>query len=309
MFEFEGHVQVGEAVRQCNLYYKVRRPESGAAEEEQVKPDMPTIVIVHGGPGLDYTIHYAYWHHLADLYGYQVVFFDQRGQGRSDHRVPAEWNLWQWAEDLHSLCDRLEIVNPIIIGISTGGHVAMQYAILYPEHPGGLILCDTEARQPLEEILDAYEVKGGTVAREVARLVFTDTCEKTLAEYQRLCLPLSQNHPVVQESFFDCQLTLDVTKHYNQQEHFFFNFMEDLHLVNKCKILIIAGDVSAMHREISARRMAEVFPEELVTLRVFSGAGTQVCDHVPDAVDAVIGEFVSEALSFKEADQPVKSLL
>src|SRR5215469_1602558 len=51
----------------------------------------PTVVAVHGGPGLD---HLNMKERLAPLAERaQIVFYDQRGHGRSDHSTAEFWNL------------------------------------------------------------------------------------------------------------------------------------------------------------------------------------------------------------------------
>ena len=65
----------------------------------------PAVVAVHGGPGLDHRGHRGL--HLAPLADdVQIIFYDQRGHGRSDHSRAEFWNLPTWADDLRRLCRR-----------------------------------------------------------------------------------------------------------------------------------------------------------------------------------------------------------
>jgi pimeloyl-ACP methyl ester carboxylesterase len=107
-------------------------PRAGTAIER------PALVTVHGGPGLD---HINLKAELAPLAKHiQVLYYDQRGHGRSDHCTSSSWNLRTWADDLRRLCDVLGLVKPVVLGSSFGGHVALTYAGLFPRHPGGIIL-------------------------------------------------------------------------------------------------------------------------------------------------------------------------
>ena len=82
----------------------------------------PTLLLLHGGPGHD---HSAFKPELAALADWmQVVFFDQRGMGRSDRRPAAEWTLDVWADDVVALCAALEIEHPLVLGASFGSMVA-----------------------------------------------------------------------------------------------------------------------------------------------------------------------------------------
>jgi pimeloyl-ACP methyl ester carboxylesterase len=48
-----------------------------------------------------------------------------------------------WADDLRRLCDALGLDKPLVLGSSFGGNVALAYAGLFPDHPGGVILAST----------------------------------------------------------------------------------------------------------------------------------------------------------------------
>jgi pimeloyl-ACP methyl ester carboxylesterase len=95
--------------------------------------ERPTLVAVHGGPGLDHIIMAARLAPLTDHL--QVVYYDQRGHGRSDHSTAESWNLRTWADDLRRLCDALGLAKPVVLGTSFGGFVALTYAGLFPDHP------------------------------------------------------------------------------------------------------------------------------------------------------------------------------
>ncbi len=283
---FEDFVKLHDNVK---LFYKVYSPSL----KSKIDKDLVTLIYLHGGPGLDHTIHEPFWSKYFPEY--QIILPDLRGQGRSDPSDKSKWNLKQWAEDLYEFCNALEIKNPIIAGASFGGHVILQYAIDYPEQPGGLILINTEAKQDFQEMLDAYERAGGKQAKEAAREVFTNINNDTLKTYQEICAPLFQNNPVIKDDFFNCILRLEVTQHYNQKEHFKFNFLP--HLKNiKCKTLVITGDIGSLHRKENAEKLAAALPSEIVELKCFKGAGTPVFNHYPAEVSDAIKLFVISAL-------------
>jgi pimeloyl-ACP methyl ester carboxylesterase len=63
---------------------------------------------------------------------FQVLYFDLRGHGRSDHSSAEFWNMRTWADDLRRLCDALGLRKPVVLGSSFGGFVALTYAALFP---------------------------------------------------------------------------------------------------------------------------------------------------------------------------------
>ena len=103
--------------------------------------ERPVLVAVHGGPGLDHLTVKSALGPLAE--DFQVVYFDLRGHGRSDHSSAEFWNMRTWADDLRRLCDALGLRKPVVLGSSFGGFVALSYAALFPDHPGGVILAST----------------------------------------------------------------------------------------------------------------------------------------------------------------------
>ena len=111
-----------------NLWFDVSGPSivpDGATVIER-----PTLVAVHGGPGTDHINMKAGLAPLADHF--QILFYDQRGHGRSDHSTSEFWNLRTWANDLKQLCDMLGLVKPVVMGSSFGGRVVLTYAGLSP---------------------------------------------------------------------------------------------------------------------------------------------------------------------------------
>ena len=72
----------------------------------------PTLVLLHGGPGFDHTMYKPAFSALADVA--QIVYLDQRGNGRSGGDDPATWTLAQWGDDVKAFCDALGIEKPIV---------------------------------------------------------------------------------------------------------------------------------------------------------------------------------------------------
>src|SRR5438874_9665519 len=106
-------------VNGTHLYVDVEGP--GLVVDGPAMRERPTVVLLHGGPGFDHSLFKPAYSQLADVA--QVVYYDHRGNGRSDHGDPAEWNLDVWADDLHGLCEALGIERPIVLGWSFGGFV------------------------------------------------------------------------------------------------------------------------------------------------------------------------------------------
>ncbi len=70
---------------------------------------------------------------------YRVIAVDTRGHGKSP-RGTAPFTMEQFAVDLHSLMEKLQIQRGIILGFSDGANIAMKFALKYPDRVKALIL-------------------------------------------------------------------------------------------------------------------------------------------------------------------------
>jgi proline iminopeptidase len=98
------------------------------------------IIVVHGGPGLDQG--YLLPQMLEFAKDHEVIFYDQRGSGRSLESSidPKYISSDQFTKDLETLRLKLGLKKVAIIGHSWGGFLSMSYAIKYPANVSSLIL-------------------------------------------------------------------------------------------------------------------------------------------------------------------------
>lgn len=101
------------------------------------------IIVVNGGPGLThaYMVQNDIWTRLAQ--GRRVVFYDQRGVGRSTRLAPdASQTIDAQISDLEAVrlavhADRFDLV-----GDSFGGLIALAYTLAHPDRVAHLIVSD-----------------------------------------------------------------------------------------------------------------------------------------------------------------------
>jgi pimeloyl-ACP methyl ester carboxylesterase len=81
------------------------------------------LVLLHGGGANAH-----WWDHLAPAFAerFHVVALDFRGHGDSDH--PAALETGAFARDLEALLQHLGAREPVLMGHSMGGHVALDHA-------------------------------------------------------------------------------------------------------------------------------------------------------------------------------------
>lgn len=105
--------------------------------------ERPVAMVIHGGPGGDHSGFKPAFTPLAARL--QLVYFDHRGQGRSDPADPASYTLDENVEDMEALRRHLGLGPIVSIGTSYGGMVAMAHAARYPDAVAHLVLIVTAA--------------------------------------------------------------------------------------------------------------------------------------------------------------------
>jgi len=103
------------------LYYET----AGGGEE--------TIVFIHDG-----LIHHEIWNHQFSTFAekFKVIRYDRRGYGKS----PMPEKKYSNVKDLNSVFNSLKIEKAILIGMSAGGGLAIDFTLAYPEKVSALML-------------------------------------------------------------------------------------------------------------------------------------------------------------------------
>jgi pimeloyl-ACP methyl ester carboxylesterase len=105
----------------------------------------PDLVLIHGASGNTRDLTFDFAKRLTDRY--RVIIFDRPGLGWST-RPPAYTGAWNnrseppkvQAELLQKAADQIGVTNPLVMGHSYGGAVALAWGLLRPDETAGLIL-------------------------------------------------------------------------------------------------------------------------------------------------------------------------
>jgi proline iminopeptidase len=113
-----------------SIYWRRFSPESASSRG--------TVLCLHGGPGLTHDYMLAY----ADLtkFGYEVVFYDQLGCGKS--QLPKDKALFiieRAVEEVEAIRKELNLGRVHLLGSSYGGLLAIAYALKYQKNLKSLI--------------------------------------------------------------------------------------------------------------------------------------------------------------------------
>jgi proline-specific peptidase len=254
--------------------------------------ERPVLVMLHGGPGFDHTpFKQPLFSRLKDVA--QVVYYDHRGNGRSDRGSPESWTLDTWADDLFELCNVLGIEHPIVFGGSFGGFVALNYAIRHAEHPTKLILSSTAAHIHLERSFAMFERFGGKEARDLAERFWTNPRDEDFDEYVRVCLPLYTQRPQPPEVLLRVTRNIEVAKQFRLSGEMRFDLRDQL-LEIRCPVLVMAGVLDPMVTIEDARELAAALPQQRTKFREFENAGHMLALEQPDAVVDAMIEFIAD---------------
>src|SRR5215475_1788847 len=146
------------AVRNTRIYFDVEG--AGLVPEGSVMRERRVAMVIHGGPGGD---HSGFKPGLSPLAArMQLVYFDHRGQGRSDTADPATYTLDENVEDMEALRCHLGLGPIVSIGTSYGGMVAMAHAARYPDAVSHLVLIVTAAHGGFVTRAEAFVREHGT---------------------------------------------------------------------------------------------------------------------------------------------------
>ena len=90
----------------------------------------PITIVLHGGPGAHHDYLLPQYDRLAGRR--TLLYYDQRGGGRSpvDRDVSVDWHAH--VSDLHALIEERDLAPATVLGYSWGGLLAMLYAVAHP---------------------------------------------------------------------------------------------------------------------------------------------------------------------------------
>lgn len=261
-------------------------PDGGTMREK------PALLLLHGGPGFDHSAFKPRFSGLSDVA--QVVYYDHRGNGRSEDGDRAAWTLAQWGDDVKGLCDALGLVRPIVLGMSWGGFVAQAYAARYPDHPGKLVLASTAARVEFSAIFARFGELGGPEVARIAETYWTAPTAERRAAYFSTCVPLYRRKPVDPELLRRVRIRHDTALHFNgpANEHGRMNFRSELGRL-RCPVLVMAGEHDPLVPHSFSDALVAALPPGRVRFERFADCSHDLFGDAPERAFAVLREFIA----------------
>lgn len=226
----------------------------------------------------------------------QLIYVDHRGNGRSERGDPRFWTLRQWAADIRALCLALHIERPIVLGVSFGGYVALQYCLDYPNHISKLILSSSTAKLRIDRAVKEFARIGGDEAGEVAAQFWADPSWETLPEYNKVCGPHYNQKPGDPDRLDRVQKNPEVLFRFFHPVHGEGRVDYDLYSrlrEVRAPTLIMVGEDDPITPLQDSVDMADAMSSGVVRLEIFPGCGHVVDRDDPKRAFALLREFIS----------------
>jgi proline iminopeptidase len=265
------------------------RPERTSVAE------VPTVVVLHDGPGGDHTTfkHPAFGPRLAEAA--QVVYLDLRGHGRSERSEPDCWTLDVWADDVRAFCDALGLDAPIVFGSGFGALVAVRYAARHPGHAGRLVLARPVARLDAAASVATFDRLAGAEAAASAQAFYDTPTVDTYTQFMLTMMRLFRGATVdeVQDSLFRSQWNVELALQWYAQEAFAFDLRDDAARID-VPTLVLAGDDDPLMPADGAAALVDAMDDSLVRFHRFPGVRHAIYADEPRAMAETLA-FVAEA--------------
>ena len=163
------------------------------------------LVILHGGPDFNHAYLLPEMDRLASAF--RLIFYDQRGRGRSSSGVvPEDVTIESEVDDLEKLRRHFSFPAISLLGHSWGALLALEYATRYPDRTSGLVLMNA-APVSHADLLFLRERRQEVEAESLAKMrviastrEFADGDIDVEAEYYRIHFNAALSRPELVEA-------------------------------------------------------------------------------------------------------------
>ncbi|TAM61864.1 alpha/beta fold hydrolase [bacterium] len=145
-------------------------------------------VTVHGGFGFDHSALSPWLDRLGEVM--RVVYYDQRGCGRSSRAGMDELTIERLRDDLDAVREHLGAASITLFGHGWGSCVALEYALAFPQRVKSLILVSGVPSFPMRGEPREAVLQRGAIDAVVSALSDASERDESLEHAIRASLPL-----------------------------------------------------------------------------------------------------------------------
>lgn len=219
---------------------------------------------------------------------FRVITFDQRGSGESETTEDDVYSAGMLSDDAAALLHDLGIAKAHILGVSMGGMVAQELALLYPDFVDRLVLCCTSpggegAIRASDDAIARFLHRAGRSREESLRRA----AEVLWGE------PFRREHPEVVDAWVARRLERPFSETgYARQlavpvGHDAWDRLPEI----VAPTLVITGDADTLVPPENAERIASRIPNARVV--VLPGVGHKITAEVPELFVRTVTDFLT----------------
>lgn len=242
--------------------------------------DAASPLVFINSPGTDLRI----WDSVIPTFAHDftILRYDQRGHGLSD-APPGPYSIRTLSNDLDTLMKLLGLNHPVLVGISVGGMIALDYTLQHPDSPRALVLCDTAAQigtvDGWDTRIEGIRSRGmQAMARELAPRWFAPDFRQRRPDDYQGCLNMLARMP--DEGYIaTCEALRDAD-------------LQDVVGSIQVPALVLCGAGDIATPPDSARALAASLPN--ARFELIQDAGHLTCVEQPDVVATAISHFLAE---------------
>jgi proline iminopeptidase len=273
-------------VNGTQLWFDVEGPQL-AADGRELR-SRPTVVLVHGGPGVyDHSYFKPEFGSLAGRA--QVVYLDLRDHGRSAWGDAGAFTFETCADDIQAFCEALAIEKPIVFGHSMGAPIVLLYGARHPGHARGLVVQAGFARWDAPRLVEGFRRVAGDEVAEIARRRYAGE-EVPAEQWSRAFAAFGPRRP-------DPARQALVPKNLAVNERG-MELLRRIDIVDQlgriaCPTLVLVGELDPVTPVEAAEEIVAALPQRLAQLELVEGAGHFAwLDVPPERYWPVLEEFV-----------------
>jgi pimeloyl-ACP methyl ester carboxylesterase len=165
----------------------------------------PALVLIHGITSGRWS-----WDSVVEPFAqhFEVFIYDQRGHG-SSHKPNRGYQLADYAADLDLVLDHFGLDEPLIMGHSLGGMVALEWAIGQPDRAKALVIEDSPMRRgggDTDALFDGWLALNAMEPEDAEAAYLAKSPDMNPAEAKRRSLSITATVPGVLTEMRDASL-------------------------------------------------------------------------------------------------------